>query len=159
MKLFQNRQVIERLVEEVNGLLPDIIERDLAQLNEFSDIPGWHSYEARIWEIGEKIRETLITEKLLRKDIELLDKYLPICLERRLKRGRQSFITLFGFKHCQPYAASLSSQIDDSHVNGHIIHTFNKMKVAGFGKMILPFTESEKAWIRNEAKKYMAKYA
>jgi hypothetical protein len=96
--------------------------------------------------------------KKLRRDKQLLEKILTIALNRKAKRGRESFIMLLWYKHCQKYAQLLIEQIDDDFVRGHIIKGLNKMQASNFIEIVTNYKNDNNTWIRNEAKKYINKY-
>jgi hypothetical protein len=122
-------------------------------------IPKWYDFEMKVWELGEKVRQKLEKCKPLWKDKELLDLFLPICLNENAKRGRQSFIMLFWFKHCEPYSSRIITQINDDFVTGHVIQGLNKMKASGYLEIVRPFTNHKIAWIRNQAKKFVSQFS
>jgi len=150
--------LITKILEEASKLIPKNIDSDLKAINEYPDVPEWHPYEDKIWTLGEDIRQILIEHKSLRKDKKLLNLFLEICMNRNAKRGRQSFIMLFCFKHCAEYAPMIITQVDDKFVEGHVILAINKMHATGYRNLIAKFCESKNTWIRNEAKKYMASH-
>ena len=158
------KKEIEGIVKKTLKLIPLTYEENLPPMDltfggilrqKSTDIPEWHDYEHSIWQNGEKIRQILCEHKSLRKDKELLDLFLVVALNKNAKRGRQSFIMLFGYQHCSEYADLLIKQIDDNFVNGHIIEGLNKMKVRKFGSIVKPFTTDKTTWIRKQAKKYI----
>ena len=150
---------IKKLVGKTLKLIPTEYEKDLPPTEFSPNVPKWHDYEHTIWQNGEKIRQILCVHKNLRKNKELLDLFLTIALNRNAKRGRQSFIMLFWYKHCSEYADLLIKQIDDDFVNGYIIEGLNKMKVGKFFSLVEPYKTSKVTWIRNQAKKYINEYS
>jgi len=74
---------------------------------------------------------------------------------KNAKRGRQSFIMLLWFKHCEKYAPILLDQIEDDFVRGHIIEGLNKMKASGYTEIVKKYTNDKTTWIKNQAKKYI----
>lgn len=149
---------IKEIVGRTSLLIPLVYEQDLPPSVWFADVPDWHNYEYTIWNNGEQIRKILCEHKSLRKDSDLLDLFLTVALNRNAKRGRQSFIMLFGYKHCAEYADLLAAQLDDDFVGGHIIEVLYKMKAGQFVSVVKPYTMDKIAWIRNQAKKYMNRY-
>ena len=127
---------IKKIVEKTLKLIPTTYEADLLPTKLLPNVPNWHCYERAIWQNGESIRQILCEHKTLRKNKELLNLFLTIALNRNAKRGRQSFIMLFGYKHCSGYADSFIKQIDDNSVNRHIIKTLNKMKVGQYASLL-----------------------
>jgi hypothetical protein len=153
------KEKIINLINKAETLTPQKIEKDLEPLDEFSQVQNWHKYEIDIWEIGEKIRQVIISKKSLRKDTEIIELIIKFCLNKNSKRGRQSFILLLGYKHLSKYAPQLINLIDDKYVYGQIIDTICKMQATGFEKKILPFRTDKNTWIKNTAIKYTEKYS
>jgi hypothetical protein len=158
MTITEAKNTVIEIVSRANLLVPKELKPDLKALEGYPDVPSWHKFEIDVWNFGEDIRQILEHYKPLRKDKDLLDLFLTICLNRNSKRGRQTFIMLFEFKHCVGYAKQIVSQLNDKFVEGHVIRCLNKMQAGGFGGQIKKFTEHKVRWIRNEAKKYMEKY-
>lgn len=106
---------------------------------------------------GEEIRPLLTGSPKLRSDIDIQKKILNICLNKKAKRGRQSFIILMGSTKFSQYAKDIVSQLSDPAVSGHVIDTLIKMKAADYKEEVSQFLENETTWIRNKAKKYCEK--
>ena len=142
------------IIKEVESLIPLVFEPDLPS----NDVPFWHPFEHEIWQRGEEIRQLLNVHKKLRNKDNILDKIFEVSINRRLKKGRQSFIMLLGNVDSKRYGANLITQLDDRCVYGHIIDAVYKMKLPEFVEAIKPYCDDEEAWIRNKAKKYIEKY-
>ena len=156
------KQKIVEMVQEAETLIPAVMEPDLPpQLMGGKEllpgIPARHEYESMVWDLGEKIRQLIKSCPALQNDEELYSKFLPICLNRNAKRGRQSFIMLFGYKRFTIYAKDLATQIDDTFVEGHIIDVILKMKAPGYENMMEHYVNHKNTWMRNTAKMYLAK--
>lgn len=152
------KERIKDIVGKTVKLIPPTYEKNLPPMKQFIDVPEWHDYEYKIWNNGEQIRQILLEHKNLRKDKSLLNLFLTVALNRNAKRGRQSFIMLFEYKHCAEYADLLVKQIDDTFVSGHIIEVLNKMKTGQYVSFVMPYTTDKIAWIRNQAKKYVNRH-
>lgn len=150
--------MINEIVEKTIKLIPAIYEDNLPSSKQIPDIPQWHDYEHEIWKNGEQIRQILLEHKNLWSDKALLNSFLVIALNRNAKRGRQSFILLFGYKFCAEYSNFFIEELDDVFVRGHIINVLNKMKTPNYVSLIMPYTTDKTAWIRNEAKKYVKQH-
>ena len=50
---------------------------------------------------------------------------------RNLRRGRQSFIMLLGFKAAEPFAGEIAHDLRDRDVDGHVLDTPLKMRAPG----------------------------
>lgn len=118
--------------------------------------PEWHAFERSIWALGEDIRGLFLQDTTLRKDAELQARILGVAVDRRAQRGRQPFVTLLEYKSCAHHAARLVDELEDPAVSGHVIRTIYKMKAHGFAEKVRPFLTHETAWVRNQAKRYVA---
>ena len=80
----------EKLIPEND--LPDLPYMELAPT-----VHDWYDFEHELWEIGENIRQLILTEK---KDLssEQADQVCKICENVKAKRGRQNFVMLLGKK-------------------------------------------------------------
>ncbi|GAA3761309.1 hypothetical protein [Flavobacterium ginsengiterrae] len=84
---------------------------------------------------------------------------IEIALNKNAKRGRQSFIMLFGYVQFSEYAEPLIQQIDDDFVQLHILDTIYKMRAEGFSNIMSNYINSKNTGVRNTAKKYLLKFA
>ncbi len=140
----------EKLIPEID--LPDLPYMELAPT-----VHDWYDFEHELWEIGENIRQLILTEK---KDLstEQADQVCKICENVKAKRGRQSFVMLLGKKRFLPYADRIANILPDVDIDGHVISTLYKMGASQFTAQIKPYTNHAITWIRNEAKRYIQKY-
>lgn len=152
------RKRILELVEKAEAVLPSELHPDLPPGPNTSGAPEWYSFEHQIWRCDEVIRQLLTENKSLKKDVDLHQAFLRIACNKNAKRGRQSFIMLFGHVGCAKFAPDIASQISDPNVAGHAIDTLYKMKCPDFIKDIEPLTNDKITWIRNKAKQYVNKY-
>jgi len=152
------RSTVVRLLERAETLIPDSMVPNLGPMDRFPDVPEWHDFEHEIWKIGEEIRQAMNAMPKLRADSDLQERILHIAKNRRAKRGRQSFIMLLAYKPCMPVASALASELQDSLVDGHVIYTWRKMQDPSHVKEVAPFLSAPKKWVKDEAKKYIAKY-
>lgn len=150
------KEEILNLIEKTKSIIPNKLEEDL-EIESFSKQPKWYSFEHQIWKNGEEIRQKLLIDKKLKKDEEIFDKLLTIATNRNAKRGRQSFILLFGSVKYAKYSSDLIKHINDGFVNGQVIDTIYKMRVYNYVEEIKPFCNSQITWIKNIAKKYIEK--
>ena len=152
------KQEILKIIAEVEAMTPKELEPDLLPIKGFPDVPEWHRFELDIWTLGEKIRQLLLKNKALRKDKDIFEKILQISLNPKSKRGRQSFIMLLGNTNYTHFANKLITQIADKFVYGQVLHSIYKMRATGYVEIISPYCNDKKAWIRNEAKRYVEKF-
>ena len=157
MKIENTEDEILKIIQETKVLIPEVFLDNL-EIDSMSNQPKWYPFESQIWKNGERIRQLFLTDKKLRNKESVFDKLFEIATNRNAKRGRQSFIMLFGSVKHSKYSSQLIKQIDDNSVDGQIIDTIYKMKVTEFTKEIKPFTNHDFTWIRNIAKKYIEKH-
>ena len=140
----------EALIPKEN--LPDLPYTDLAP-----DVHDWYEFEHKIWEIGEEMRQFL-SENKNKLNNNQIDRIVSICLDKKAKRGRQSFVMLLGKKMFCDYAEQIASLLNDDDVDGQVIDTLYKMGAKEYVEQIEPFLAHNRTWIRNEAKRYVQKY-
>jgi len=110
-----------------------------------------------LWNTGEQIR-LFLTENDRKMNAAQLDRIIRICLDKKAKRGRQSFVMLLGRKKYGSLANTIVSSLDDPDVDGHVIETLYKMGAGQYPDLIRPYLNHKKAWIRNGAKRYLRKF-
>jgi hypothetical protein len=120
--------------------------------------PEWYSFECKAWEIGENIRHQLMGKPKVKANTALLGRIISVIQCRNLRRGRQSFVLLIGFKGASGYADEIARLLSDPDVNGHALDTLLKMRVAGYASKVEALLESEHTWIRKKAKTYLERY-
>ena len=91
-------------------------------------------------------------------NVSQIERIVKICLDKRAKRGRQSFVMLLGKKMFSEYAEQIASLLNDDDVDGQVIDTLYKMQAGQYVNLITPFAEHKITWIKNEAKRYIKKY-
>ncbi len=131
---------------------------DLPSSEELLGAPEWYSFEGRVWEIGEHIRSQLQSNPNLKADMGILNKIISVIQCRNLRRGRQSFVLLLGFKGANNYADEIAHFLNDPDVAGHALDALLKMRVAGYASRVEALLESKQTWIRNKAKTYLERY-
>ena len=150
-------KAVDLLLEKAEAKIPDTKLPDLPYLKEAPDVHDWHMFELEIWDIGEEIRQ--LASKYKKKfNEEQINRIIHICLDKRAKRGRQSFVMLLGKKAYSDYSKAIICLLRDKDVDGHIIYTLYKMQAGQYVNLIIPFTYHKKTWIKNEAKRYVKKY-
>lgn len=157
-----DRNTFDKKMEEfflrAEELIPNEELPDLPFMEFAPDVHDWYEFENELWEIGEEIRQFLKenNKKLNKCQIE---KILDICLDKKAKRGRQSFVMLLGRKMYCDYADKIVLLLSDDDVDGHVIDTIYKMGADEYSDLIEPFLNHNRTWIKNESKKYITKYS
>lgn len=147
-KVFDNE--LDRLLSKAEALIPEENLSDLPFMELAPDVHDWYMFEHELWEVGEDIRQFLLENKN-KLNVSQIERIVKICLDKRAKRGRQSFVMLLGSE----YAEQIASLIYDYDVDGQVIDTLYKMGATGYSDLIEPFLTHNRTWIRNEAKRYI----
>ncbi len=148
---------VNKLLNAAEEKIPDTELPDLPYLKEAPDVHDWYMFEHEIWDIGEDIRQFTVQNKKKFNE-EQIGRIIGIFLDKRAKRGRQSFVMLLGKKAYNGYSDVLISLLCDDDVDGQVIYTLYKMQAGQYVDLIKPFTEHNRTWIRNEAKRYIQKF-
>lgn len=148
---------LEELFRKAEALIPEELLPDLPFMKDVPDVHDWYMFEHELWAVGEEIRQ--LTLKYKKKfDKSQLDRIVNICLDKRAKRGRQSFVMLLGRKQYACYADKIVTILEDEDVEGHVINTLYKMQAGQYVEWMKPFLNHKRTWIRNEAKRFINKF-
>ncbi|MBQ8209272.1 MAG: hypothetical protein IJZ35_01635 [Clostridia bacterium] len=154
-KTFDNK--FDSLFTRAESLIPEENLPDLPFMALAPDVHDWYKFEHELWEVGENIRQFL-SENKNKLNNSQIDRIVKICLDKRAKRGRQSFVLLLGRKMYCSYSEQIVALLNDDDVDGQVIDTLYKMGAKEYAELIEPFLTHNRAWIRNEAKRYVQKY-
>ena len=88
---------LEILLTKAEKLIPNEELPDLPYMDAAPDVHGWYQFEHQLWDVGEEIRQ-LIAEHHKKLNEPQVKRIIEICLDKRAKRGRQSFVLLLGKK-------------------------------------------------------------
>ena len=147
----------DMLLRKAESLIPSEILPDLVYSGQGPNTHGWHPFEMEIWAIGEAVRQA---DRQSRKGLSpgQTERIIRICLDKRARRGRQSFVMLLGRRRYRDLADSIASVISDPDISGHVIDSLYRMGAGEHAAAVAPFAIHEMTWIRNIAKKYIQKY-
>ena len=84
--------------DRVLSFAPSEYPPDLPTREGLFGAPEWYSFEWKAWEIGENIRHHLKENPKLKANTDLLGRIISVIQCRNLRRGRQSFVLLMGFR-------------------------------------------------------------
>ena len=154
-KVFDNE--LDTLLTRAEALIPEENLPDLPFMDLAPDVHDWYMFEHELWEVGEDIRQFLLENKN-KLNVSQIERIVKICLDKRAKRGRQSFVMLLGKKIYNSYADMIVTVLNDDDVDGQVIDTLYKMGAKEYVEQIEPFLSHNRTWIRNEAKRYIQKY-
>lgn len=148
--------VVNSLLDKAESLIPQADMPPLPFMENCPDVHDWYEFEHQLWDVGEEIRQLIANEhKELNK--EQSNRVCRICTDKNGKRGRQSFIMLLGKKRYYEYASEITKLLSDDDIDGHVISTLYKMGTIEYQQLVEPFLNNEMTWIRNEAKRYIAR--
>jgi hypothetical protein len=150
------RKEIESRLLRARSLIPDRIAERVPENHLDPSVPRLETWETQLWDIGEQIRQLLASAPALRRDEDLGRQFLEISLDRRAGGGRQSFMMLLGFKSFAALAKELTSELVDDVVCGHVVWALYRAKVPGQWEQVRSLCDHERAWIRKEARRYVA---
>lgn len=121
----------------------------------------WLGYEHKLWTLGENLRILLKNSKTLKANKKLNDAFLEIALNRKLGKGRQTFVTLLGrYSKCGEYDLHIGSLLDDRQVCGQAIKALIMLKADAYVDQVQEMlSEKHSTWIKNAAKKYLKLYS
>ncbi|MBQ6930748.1 MAG: hypothetical protein IJN38_01330 [Clostridia bacterium] len=148
---------LDCLLVRAEALVPEENLPDLPFMDSAPDVHDWYKYELELWDVGENIRQFL-SESKNKLNKNQIERIIKICLDKRAKRGRQSFVMLLGKKMYCEYAERIVSLLNDGDVDGQVVDTLYKMGAKEYVDLIEPFLTHNRTWIRNEAKRYIQKY-
>lgn len=128
----------------------------LANLPATADgVPQWHSFEHVIWQLGETIRQELAANTRLRRDPDVQECLLSVAETPALRRGRQPFVMILGFRAAASHAPRIAKLLADPDVNGQALDTLLKLRATGYDEQVRPLLNSPYLWVRRCAKRYL----
>ena len=148
---------LNELLTRAESMIPEENLPDLPFMETAPDVHDWYDFEHELWGKGEEIRQHILCGKK-KLNTEQIERIVLICMDKRAKRGRESFVMLLGKKCYVNYAEKIATLLNDSDVDGHVIDTLYKMGAGGYCLQVTPFINHNRTWIRNKAKKYIEKY-
>ena len=148
---------LDRLLGKAEEIIPAEILPNLPAMECAPDVSDWYEFEGDLWKIGEEIRQC-VGEYGLVFNNDQVRRIIKLCLDKRAKRGRQSFVMLLGRKVYHEYADEIIALLNDEDVDGQVIDTVCKMQAGQYVDWIKPFLNHRRTWIRNAAKKYVKKF-
>lgn len=147
------------LPEAIQFLCDDFFNHDTGiEMPGIKGAPDWLSFEMRIWELGESLRQPIKRRKKLLKNKNLLNVIMMICRNNKYGKGRQTFVMLLGEFSRGDASKLLGDLLDDPEVLGHSIKALTKLKDDGYVDKIGRIAEEETGWIRVAARNYCRKF-
>lgn len=156
---FINSLTEESLSNLINGLCKYWFENNKEKGESKFAITAWYSFEYHIWRLGEDLRLLLRKKKSFKKSILIQNTIIDILKNDKYGKGRQTFALLIGELKCDLMKDDIKMLLNDRDVYGHLIISLRKLKMKGFEEKMKEIINSEKGWIRSEAKKYLDKSA
>jgi hypothetical protein len=150
----QSEAGVFALCDRALRLAPMELLTALPSTKELRGAPEWYPFEAEAWSLGEHIRLAFAKYRNLRTR-PAFSRVLEVCLDRTLRRGRQSFVMAMGFPQAREFASALLPLLSDSDVDGQVVGTLSKMRAYGYADQVEPLLQADKAWIRRLARRYI----
>lgn len=120
---------------------------------------AWRGFEFWTWQLGETLRQTLAKKPRWKRSDPIMAACIAIVEDAELLRGRQPFLELIARYGGEAAHAVIVRCIADDDVVGHAIKAARIAGVAEARDRVLEAAElTDKAWVRREAKKYLAKH-
>ncbi|WP_427875386.1 hypothetical protein [Flavobacterium sp. MMS24-S5] len=118
----------------------------------------WYSFEYDIWRLGENLRN-IIKKKNFKKSARVEKAIIEVLMNNRYGKGRETFALLVGEFKFHLSEKQVQTLLEDKEVYGHLIVSLRKLRMKGFDEKMKIIINSEKGWIKTEAKKYLDKSA
>ena len=145
--------------DEALSMAPSSFPPTLPPAKELLGAPQWYAFEYAAWPLGEGIRQAFSKDRRLRRKANLLAKVAEVATCRNLRRGRQSFVMALGFVDAAGHANALSEFLADPDVDGQVVDTLLKMRTPDYVRAVAPLLQSNKAFVRRLAKRYVERYS
>jgi hypothetical protein len=143
----------------IQFLCDDYFDNDIdIEMQGIKGAPNWLSFEMRIWELGECLRQSLKNRKKWLNSNDLLNVIMMICRNKKYGKGRQTFVMLLGEFNCEDASKLLGDLLNDPEVLGHSIKALTKLKDGGYVDKAGQIAEKETGWIRAAAKNYCRRF-
>lgn len=158
-KLGDVEGVDERWILDLLALVP-LMRREypkMVRLQIAGDTFEEPQFKSIIWNTGEAIRRILKKKRSLRTKASIWRGVEEVCRNRFFGRGRESFVMLLGQYGGKDRALLLRELLSDEEVAGHALYALRLLGCPDALPEIERFLHAETTWIRNEAKKYVAK--
>jgi hypothetical protein len=139
---------------EALSLAPESLLPPLPPSPELLGAPAWYPFETSAWTLGENIRQCLLQRPRLKSRATVLQAIAEVALCERLRRGRQPFVGLLGFRGAAQYASRLLPLLADEDVDGHALSVLLRMRAVGYQDEVRHLLVSDRAWVRRIARRY-----
>ena len=166
LALIRARQKVMDICRDALALAPKTYPPDLPPLKfpfppgrGMPEVPDWYRFELQCWPMGEEVRRTFQKWPRLKRDPAATASVMEVVECANLRRGRQSFVMAIGFTAAAHLAPRAARFLNDPDIGGHVVDTLLKMRAPGFEEGIKPLLTAPHTWIRNLAKKYVARYS
>jgi hypothetical protein len=150
-----NSQEIISLCDRAEALAPQELPPTLSAKSDLLGAPEWYQFERDSWPIGEKIRQALAATPSLKKNEAIQERIIRVVENRNLRRGRQSFVMALAYAAAANISGRLVPFLSDPDIDGQVVNTLLKMRAMDFSAQVRPLLQSDKSWIRKEAKRYL----
>jgi hypothetical protein len=117
----------------------------------------WANHEQLAWALGESIRNALRRNRALRKEPRFWAAVEVVAADKAVGKGREPYVMLLGQYGGRSRAPQLMALLDDPEVSGHALHALRLLAAPGAEEKARALLTHRRAWIRQEAKKYLQK--
>jgi len=120
---------------------------------------NWRRVETLTWELGESLRGAVREKPRLRRTASVWRACVNLLCDAEIGRGRQPFLELIArYASKDPDAiAAIVDSLDEEELTGQAVKAARIARIRGLSAKVKTILEStDKAWIRREAKKYLA---
>jgi hypothetical protein len=159
----EDEEFINSLNEESLSILIDDLcrywfENNKEKANSEFSLRVWYSFEYNIWRLGENLRN-IIKKRNFKKSARVEKTIIDVLMNNRYGKGRETFALLVGEFKFHLSDKQIEILLEDKDIYGHLINSLRKLKIKGFDEKMKSIINSEKGWIKSEAKKYLDKSA
>ena len=99
----------------------------------------------------------MLRNRRLRRCESLFDAVRSLCFDKRLGKGRESFIMLLGKYGGPEQIPTLIKLLKDQEICGHAVYSLRLIGALDAADSVRPFLNSSKTWVRKEALKFFKK--
>ncbi len=122
-----------------------------------NELITWYRYESLTWALGEAFRQIMQRHRQFRRNETVFEAIRTVCLDRRFGKGRESFTMLLGRYGGRAQVPTLINLLEDPQVAGHAVYGLRLLAAPEAAERVRPFLDSQKTWIRQEARRYFEK--
>lgn len=116
----------------------------------------WYQFELLLWALGESLRRVLKGAPALRREQRFWERAEELCERSEYGKGRESWVMLLGQYGGPRRVPALLVLANDPEIAGHVLYALRRLKAPEGRGVAERLQQAPQAWIRQEAKKYLA---